>query len=43
MNKMTTKEDIINLLSASTSSLALGAALESGLIEMLAEKPMSGE
>jgi len=43
MNKLTTKEDIVNLLSTSTSSLALGAALETGLIEMLAEKPMSGE
>jgi len=43
MNKLATKEDIINLLSASVSSFALGAALETGLIEILAEKPMSGE
>ena len=43
MNKLTTKEDIFNLLSASTSSFALGAAIETGLIEMLAEIPMSGE
>ena len=43
MNKLTTKEDLLNLLSASVSSFALGAALETGLIEMLAERPMSGE
>ena len=43
MNKLATKEDVLNLLSASVSSFALGAALETGLIEMLAEKPMSGE
>lgn len=43
MNKLITKEDILNLLSASMSSFALGAALETGLLEMLAEKPMSGE
>jgi len=43
MNKLTTKEDIYNLLSASTSSIALGAAIETGLFEMLAEKPMSSD
>ena len=43
MKKLTTKEDIVNLLSASTSSIALGAAIETGLLEMLAEKPLSGE
>lgn len=43
MNKLTTKEDVLNLLSASVSSFALGAALETGLIEMLAERPMSSE
>ena len=43
MNKLTTREDIFNLLSASTSSIALGAALETGLLEMLAEKPMTGD
>ena len=43
MKKLTTKEDISNLLTASTSSIALGAAIETGLLEMLAEKPMSGE
>ena len=43
MKKLTTKEDVINLLTASLSSMALGAAIETGLLEMLAEKPMSGE
>ena len=43
MNKLTTKEDMFNLLSVSTSSMALGAAIETGLLEMLAEKAMSGE
>ena len=43
MKKLTTKEDISNLLGASASAFALGAALETGLIEMLAAKPMSGE
>lgn len=43
MNKLTTKEDILNLLSVSVSSFALGAAIETGLLEMLAEKTMSGE
>ena len=43
MKKLTTKEDVSNLFSSSTSSIALGAALETGLLEMLAEKAMSGE
>ena len=43
MKKLTTKEDVSNLLGASASSFALGAAIETGLLEMLAEKPMSGE
>lgn len=43
MKKLTTKEDISNVLTASLSSIALGAAIETGLLEMLAEKPMSGE
>ncbi len=43
MEKLTTKEDISNLLTASLSSIALGAAIETGLLEMLAKKPMSGE
>ena len=43
MKKLTTKEDISDLLTASVSSIALGAAIETGLLEMLAKKPMSGE
>ena len=43
MHKLISKDDISNLLSASTSSIVLGAAIESGLLEMLAEKPMNGE
>jgi SAM-dependent methyltransferase len=43
MKKLTTKEDISNLLGASASAFALGAAIETGLLEMLAEKPMIGE
>ena len=43
MKKLTTKEDIFSLLSASTSSTALGAAIETGLLEMLAKKPMTGD
>ena len=43
MKKLTSKEDLLNLLTASVPSLALGAAIETGLLEMLAEKPMSGE
>jgi len=43
MKKLTTTDDVLSLLSASTSSIALGAAIETGLLEMLAERPMSGE
>jgi len=43
MKKLTTKEDISDLLSASVFSIALGAAIELGLLQMLAEKPMDGE
>ena len=43
MKKLTSKEDIFNLLSASTSSIVLGAAIETGLLEMLAEKTMTAE
>jgi len=43
MKKLTTKEDIFSLLSASTSSIALSAAIETGLLEMLAKKPMTGD
>ena len=40
---MTSKEEISNLLSASIPSIALSAAIETGLLDMLAEKAMSGE
>jgi len=43
MKKLTTKEDVHNLLTASLSSIALGAAIETGLLETLAEKPLNGE
>lgn len=43
MKKLTTKEDISNLLTSSVASMALGASIETGLLYMLAEKPMSGE
>lgn len=43
MNKLTTREDIFSLLSASTSSFALSAAIETGLLKILAEKPMTAE
>ena len=43
MKKLTTKEDISDLLTASVTSIALGAAIETGLLERLAEKPMSGD
>ena len=43
MKKLTTIEDVSSLLTASISSLALGTAIETGLLEMLTEKPMSGE
>ena len=43
MKKLTTKEDAFSLLTASLSSIALGAAIETGLLEMLAEKRMTGE
>lgn len=43
MKKLTTTDDVLNLLGASTSSIALGAALETRLLEMLAEGPMTGD
>jgi ubiquinone/menaquinone biosynthesis C-methylase UbiE len=43
MKKVASKEDISNLISASTYSMALGAAIETRLIQMLADKPMSGD
>lgn len=42
MKKLMTKEDLSYLLYASSYSLALCAALEKGLIQMLAEKSMDG-
>ena len=42
MHKLISKEDIFNLLTASVPSIALGAAIETGLLQLLAEKPMSG-
>jgi len=43
MKKLTTKEDISNLLTASVPSLALGAAIETGLLDMLAKGPLDGD
>ena len=43
MQKLNSKEELQNLLTASTASIALGAAIETGLIQLLAEKPMSGD
>jgi len=43
MKKLNSKEDILNLLNASLPSCALGAAIETGLLEMLARKPMRGD
>jgi hypothetical protein len=43
MKKLSTNDDVLNLLSASVSSSALSAAIETGLLEMLAEKPMTSE
>ncbi len=43
MAELNTKEDIYNLLSASTASAAFGAAIKSGLLWMLADRSMSGE
>jgi len=43
MKKLTMKEDIFNLLTASVPSIALGAAIETGLLEMLAKRPLDGD
>ena len=43
MKTLTTNEDIYSLLHAPAASAALGAAITTGLLWMLAEKPMSGE
>jgi hypothetical protein len=41
MNKLLTKNDVFALLHAAPASAALGAAIESGLIWLLAEKPQN--
>lgn len=43
MKTLDTKEDIYALLNAPVASAALGAAITTGLLWMLAEKPMNGE
>lgn len=43
MKKLTTKEDVNDLLHATTASAALGAAIQTGLLWMLADRPMTGE
>jgi predicted nicotinamide N-methyase len=40
MRKLTTPEDVDNLLNASTASAALGTAIETGLLWMLSDQPM---
>ncbi len=43
MKKLITNEDVYSLLHAATASAALGAAIKTGLLWMLAERPMKGE
>jgi SAM-dependent methyltransferase len=43
MGKLTTNEDVYSLLHAPAASAALGAAITTGLLWMLAEKPMAGD
>ena len=43
MQKLNSKNDAYDLLYATAPSLALGAAVETGLLWMLAEKPMKGK
>lgn len=43
MGKLTTNEDVNSLLHAPAASAALGAAITTGLLWMLAEKPMAGD
>ena len=43
MKTLTTNEDVYALLYAPAASAALGAAITTGLLWMLAEKPMTGE
>jgi ubiquinone/menaquinone biosynthesis C-methylase UbiE len=42
MRRLNTKEDVYGLLYASAASAALGTAVETGLLWMLAEKPLDG-
>ena len=43
MQKLSTKNQVYDLLFASTASAALGAAIETELLWMLAERPLEGE
>jgi SAM-dependent methyltransferase len=43
MKTVTTNEDVYTLLHAPAASAALGAAITTGLLWMLAEKPMNGD
>lgn len=43
MKTLTTNEDVYTLLQAPAASAALGAAITTGLLWMLAENPMNGE
>jgi hypothetical protein len=42
MQKLGTKNDIYELLSASTASAALGTAIETGLLWLLSEEALDG-
>ena len=42
MKKLTTNEDVYELLHATSASAAVGAAINTGLLWMLADKPMNG-
>lgn len=43
MKPLTTKEDVYSLFEGPTASAAFGAAIRTGLLWMLAEKPMDGD
>jgi SAM-dependent methyltransferase len=43
MKTLTTNEEVVSLLHASAASAALGAAITTGLLWMLAQKPMSAD
>jgi len=43
MKRLLTKEDVYDLISAPTASAALGAAIKTGLLWMLADRPMTGD